>query len=137
MDYSGRKKLVDTKFSFKRLVNSFKYAFQGIKTAYIGEQNLKIHTFVAILVVIFGLIVGLSEVEWIVICTIIGLVLMAEFINTSLEFLVDLVSPEKNYIAKACKDTAAAAVLMMVIMSVIVGLIIFIPKIGEILCLIN
>ena len=133
MDYSGRKDLVDTKFSFKRLKNSFKYAFQGIVSAYKGEQNLKIHTFVAILVIICGFIFHISETEWIVICTIIGLVLMAEFINTSLEFLVDLVSPEKNEIAKACKDTAAAAVLMMVIMSVVVGLIIFIPKIGGLL----
>ena len=113
----------------KRLVNSFKYAWQGIKQAYKGEQNLKIHTFIAILVVVFGFFLKISYIEWLVCLLLIGLVLMSEFINTAIEYVVDLASPEVHPLAKAAKDTASAGVLMMAIISAIIGLIIFIPKI--------
>ena len=112
----------------KKLINSFKYAFEGILQAYVGEQNLKIHTVIAILVIIFGFILKISYTEWLVCLVLIGLVLMAEFFNTSIEYLVDLVSPEIHPLAKATKDTASAGVLMMAIISAIIGLIIFVPK---------
>ena len=113
----------------KRLVSSFKYAWQGIVQAYRGEQNLKIHTFMAILVVVFGFFLKISYVEWLVCLVLIGLVIMAEFINTAIEYTVDLASPHINPIAKAAKDTASAGVLMMAIISAIIGLVIFLPKI--------
>lgn len=116
------------KFSKKRLIDSFKYAFSGIRSAYISEQNLKIHTIVAILVVVFGFLLKISYVEWLISLVLISLVLMAEFFNTSLEYVVDLISPGIHPLAKAAKDTASAGVLMMAIISAIVGLIIFIPK---------
>ena len=115
----------------KRLVNSFKYAFQGIVQSYKGEQNLKIHTVMAILVVIFGFLLNINYVEWLVCLVLIGLVLMAEFFNTAIEYVVDLASPKIHPLAKAAKDTASAGVLMMAIISAIIGLIIFIPKIVE------
>lgn len=117
----------------KRLYMSFKYAIDGIFTAYKGEQNLKIHTFVAIIAILMGFFFKISHVEWLILFTVIGLVIMVEFINTSLEYLVDLVTLEKNELAKKCKDTAAAGVLMMVFISIIIGLIIFIPKIMGVL----
>lgn len=130
-------KIKGLKFDKKRLTNSFKYAFEGILQAYVGEQNLKIHTVIAILVIIFGFILKISYTEWLVCLILIGLVLMAEFFNTSIEYLVDLVSPEIHPLAKATKDTASAGVLMMAIISAIIGLIIFVPKlisfIGELL----
>ncbi len=113
----------------KRLVNSFKYAFQGIKQAYKGEQNLRIHTFIAILVIVFGFFLKISYVEWLTCLILIGLVIMAEFINTAIEYVVDLASPKIHPLAKAAKDTASAGVLMMAIISAIIGLIIFLPKI--------
>ena len=113
----------------KRLVNSFKYAWQGIIQAYKGEQNLKIHTFIAILVIVFGFFLKISYVEWLVCLILIGLVIMAEFINTALEYVVDLASPHIHPLAKAAKDTASAGVLMMAIISAVIGLVIFIPKI--------
>lgn len=113
----------------KRLANSFKYAFQGIKQSYKGEQNLKIHTFIAILVIVFGFFLKISYFEWLVCLILIGLVLMSEFINTAIEYVVDLASPSVHPIAKAAKDTASAGVLMMAIMSAVIGLIIFVPKI--------
>ena len=121
-------KIKGLKLDKKRLTNSFKYAFEGILQAYVGEQNLKIHTVIAVLVIIFGFILKISYTEWLVCLVLIGLVLMAEFFNTSIEYLVDLASPEIHPLAKATKDTASAGVLMMAIISAIIGLIIFIPK---------
>ncbi|CCY79451.1 undecaprenol kinase [Mycoplasma sp. CAG:877] len=121
-------KIKKLKLDKKRLTNSFKYAFEGILQAYVGEQNLKIHTVIAVLVIIFGFILKISYTEWLVCLVLIGLVLMAEFFNTSIEYLVDLVSPEIHPLAKATKDTASAGVLMMAIISAIIGLIIFVPK---------
>lgn len=121
-------KIKGLKLDKKRLANSFKYAFEGICQAYVGEQNLKIHTVIAVLVIIFGFILKISYTEWLVCLILIGLVLMAEFFNTSIEYLVDLASPEIHPLAKATKDTASAGVLMMAIISAIIGLIIFVPK---------
>ena len=112
----------------KRLVNSFKYAFEGIAQTYKGEQNLKIHTFIAILVLVFGFFLKISYLEWLVCLVLIGLVLMAEFFNTAIEYVVDLASPKVHPLAKAAKDTASAGVLMMAIISAIIGGVIFIPK---------
>lgn len=116
------------KIDNKRLVNSFKYAFEGIRQTYIGEQNLKIHTFIAILVIVFGFFLKISYVEWLVCLVLIGLVLMAEFFNTAVEYVVDLASPKIHPLAKAAKDTASAGVLMMAIISALIGGVIFIPK---------
>lgn len=121
--------LKDKKFSWKRLVNSFKYAFTGIKTAYLGEQNLRIHTVMAILVIICGFLFKISYMEWLICLVLIALVLMAEFFNTSIEYVVDLTSPGINDLAKAAKDVASAGVLVMAIISAVIGLIIFVPKI--------
>lgn len=112
----------------KRLVNSFKYAGQGVYEAFLGEQNLKIHAIIGILVVIFGFILRISYFEWLICLVLIGLVIMAEFFNTAVEYVVDLASPEIHPLAKMAKDTASAGVLMMAIISAIIGLIIFVPK---------
>lgn len=113
----------------KRLTNSFKYAFAGIKSAYKDEQNLRIHTTVAILVIISGFIFKINYIEFLICLVLIGLVLMAEFFNTAIENLVDLVTLDINPYAKIAKDTAAAGVLVFTIISAIIGLIIFVPKI--------
>ena len=128
---NGNKKMVI--LDKKRLVDSFRYAFFGIVEAYKGEQNLKIHTVIAVLVVIFGFVFKISYVEWLVCLVLIGLVLMAEFFNTAIEYVVDLASPEIHPLAKLAKDTASAGVLMMAIISAIIGLIIFVPEFIEIM----
>lgn len=112
----------------KRLTNSFRFASLGIVQAYRGEQNLKIHTVIAALVILFGFLLHISYVEWLICLVLIGLVLMAEFFNTALEYVVDLASPNIHPLAKAAKDTASAGVLMMAIISATIGLVIFIPK---------
>ncbi len=128
MELKDNSKVPNLKLDKKRLTNSFKYAFEGIVQAYIGEQNLKIHSVIACLVIIFGFILKISYMEWLICLVLIGLVLMAEFFNTSIEYLVDLVSPDIHPLAKATKDTASAGVLMMAIISAIIGLTIFVPK---------
>ena len=115
----------------KRLGRSFKAAFEGIKATYLKEQNIKIHTFIAILVVLFGFILKISYAEWLVCLVLIGFVLMAEFFNTAIEYVVDLASPNIHPLAKAAKDTASAGVLMMSILAANIGCVIFVPKIIE------
>lgn len=100
---------------------------EGILTAF-KEQNFKFHLVSAIIVISAGLITGLTAVEWCIIILVIFLVIGAELINTAIERVVDLASPEIHPIAKQAKDVAAAAVLVFALASVIIGLLIFLPK---------
>ena len=115
----------------KRLGRSFKYAFEGIHSTYKREQNIKIHTIIAILVIVAGLVFKIDYIEWLVCLVLIGFVLMAEFFNTAIEYVVDLASPNIHPLAKAAKDTASAGVLMMAIIAAVVGCVIFIPELIE------
>ena len=121
------------KLDNKRLRNSFKYAAEGISQAYKKEQNLKIHTFIAILVIVFGFFLKISYTEWLICLLLIGLVLMAEFFNTAIEYTVDLASPKIHPLAKSSKDVAAAGVLVISLISAITGLVIFLPKLIDFL----
>lgn len=115
--------------SIKRLRKSFSYAFKGIDDVIEHEPNMKIHVVVAILVVIMAFILKVSIIEWIILVLLIGAVLAAETINTTIENLVDMYTKEYDEKAKIVKDTAAGTVLILAITSAIIGLIIFIPKI--------
>ena len=115
--------------SIKRLRKSFGYAFKGIDDVIKHEPNMKIHVVVAILVVIMAFILKVSIIEWIILVLLIGAVLAAETINTTIENLVDMYTKEYDEKAKVVKDTAAGTVLILAITSAIIGLIIFIPKI--------
>lgn len=115
--------------SIKRLRKSFGYAFKGIDDVIEHEPNMKIHVVVAILVVIMAFILKVSIIEWIILVLLIGAVLAAETINTTIENLVDMYTKEYDENAKIVKDTAAGTVLILAITSAIIGLIIFIPKI--------
>jgi hypothetical protein len=113
----------------KKLLKSFKYAFEGIFTGIKEEQNIKIHIVIMILVIIFGIMLKISKAEWIICIILFGLVISMELINTAIENTVDLITKEKNEQAKIAKDVAAGAVLVSAIASAIIGLIIFVPKI--------
>ena len=115
--------------SIKRLRKSFGYAFKGIDDVIKHEPNMKIHVVVAILVVIMAFILKVSIIEWIILVLLIGAVLAAETINTTIENLVDMFTKENDEKAKIVKDTAAGTVLILAITSAIIGLIIYIPKI--------
>ena len=112
----------------KRLLNSFKYAFEGIISALKSEQNLKTHIAIMILVIIFGIILKINKIEWIICIILFGFVISLELVNTAIENTVDLITMEKNPKAKIAKDVSAAAVLIAAITSIIIGLIIFMTK---------
>lgn len=112
-----------------KMINSFKYAFTGIITSLKRERNMKIHFIIMLLVILFGFIYEISLIEWLICLICFGLVISAEMMNTAIELTVDLASPNKNNMAKQAKDIAAGGVLVMAIISALIGLIIFIPKI--------
>ena len=111
----------------RKFFKSFGYAIQGVATA-MSEQNFRFHLLSAITVVIAGLLTGLSITEWIIIVLVIALVIGAEMFNTAIERVVDLASPDYHPLAKQAKDIAAASVLVFAACSVIIGLLIFLPK---------
>lgn len=124
MEYPNKKER-----SFKRLVKSFKFACQGLKYAFTYEQNMIIHILVTLLVIIAGISLNISTIEWLFCFIVIGLVIATELINTSIEAVVDLVTEERKILAKIAKDTASAAVFVFTLVAIGIGLIIFIPKI--------
>jgi diacylglycerol kinase len=111
-----------------RLFKSCRYAAQGFAYAFKTQLNFKVHAAAALFVVWAGWYVGLAATEWMMIAFCIAAVVAAELMNTAIELLVDLVSPEFNARAGKVKDLAAAAVLMVAVVSLVVGLFIFVPK---------
>lgn len=118
----------------KKRIDSFKVAIEGIKATLLAEVNFKIHCIIAILVIFLGLIVQITAIEWLIICMIIGNVFAFEIVNTAIENVVDLVIGNQwHELAKKAKDMSAAAVFIMVIVAVIIGMIIFVPYIIRLL----
>lgn len=113
----------------KNLLDSFNYAIQGIMSAFMSERNLKIHIIIMLLVITLGFCLEISTYEWIVCIIVFGIVIAGEILNTAIETVVDIVMPNLDYRAKLAKDLSAGAVLVLAIMSIIVGCIIFVPKI--------
>lgn len=107
---------------------AFMYAGQGIVHAFQAERNFKFHTFATVFVIIIGLITGLSIYEWLIIILLIGGMLALEAMNAAVERVVDLVTEDHHPLAKQAKDLAAGAVLLFALASVVIGLLIFIPK---------
>ena len=115
--------------STSKFFRSFKYALTGIATVFKEELNARVHLLAAMVAVVLGLVLKLAWFEWIVIIMAIGGVIAIELINTSIEALADLYSTDYNPNIKKIKDLAAGAVLVSAITALIVGLIIFLPKI--------
>ena len=113
----------------KKRIQSFGYAGKGIWAVLSSEPNMKIHLAVAVLVVFAGFFFQISTAEWIACILCFGLVFTTEMINTAIESIVDLVSPTRQELAGKAKDIAAGAVLISALVSAIVGLIIFVPKV--------
>lgn len=116
--------------------SSFRFAFEGVRTVFQEERNMRSHTLSALATIIVSLFLPLSLHEWLWILLVCFLVIVMEIWNTVVENIIDLVSPEYHPLAKKVKDMAAAAVLSTSSFSVIVGLIILLPKILTLLKLI-
>lgn len=113
-----------------KLIKSFGYSFKGLAYAFRTQLNFRIHCLATVVVVAFGLFVGLNAAEWLWISLAIALVMGGELFNTAIEVLVDLVSPEWNEKAGRVKDLASAAVLVMGLLALVIALFIFVPKLS-------
>jgi undecaprenol kinase len=116
------------KFKTGNVLYSFKHAISGFRKAVKEERNMKIHLLLTIVVVFLGFVLEVSKIEWIFILLCIGGVITLELINSSIENVVDLVTEETHPLAKNAKDMAAAAVFFFALVSIVIGCIIFIPK---------
>jgi diacylglycerol kinase len=116
--------------SLSKRLNSFRFAFQGLFDLFKSQPNARIHLITMTLVVPTGFYVHLSNLEWSLVVMCIALVLSMEAVNTALEYLTDLVSPDHHPLAGKAKDVAAAAVLIAAIGAAVVGAILFIPKLS-------
>jgi diacylglycerol kinase (ATP) len=121
------------KFSVKARIESFVYAFAGLKRFFLTEHNVWIHSVAAILAIILSFLLKISALEWVGVLFAIGLVLCAEAFNTCIEKMMDKLWPQQDETVKYVKDLAAGAVLIAAIVAAIIGIIIFLPKIIDLL----
>jgi diacylglycerol kinase len=117
------------RFSIVARKRSFAHAFRGLGIIIKTQHNSWIHISIAIIVILLGIYYSISIFEWMTLVFAIGLVFTAEAFNTAVEIDIDLTSPTYHPYARDTKDVAAAAVLIAVFMSIIIGLLIFIPKV--------
>lgn len=113
----------------KKMINSFKNAFNGMIVSFKQERNMKIHISIMFLVILLGIIFKIKTVEWIICIICFALVIGGELFNTAIEITIDIAMPNFNEKAKKAKDISAGAVLVLAIASAIIGFIIFVPKI--------
>ena len=116
-------------FSVKERGNSFKFAFAGIAAFFKQEHNARIHLTATVIVIALGIIFNVSPTEAIALTLAIGFVWSAEIFNTAIEKMMDFISAEKSSKIKFIKDVSAAAVLVAAVTALIIGCIVFIPKI--------
>ena len=112
-----------------RLLKSFAYAWRGLWKIFHEEQNLKIQAIVGIFAVILGIIYSINRYEWLALVMVIGLVIILETLNSAVERVTDVLKPRINNYVKEIKDIMAAAVMLASIVAVVVGLLIFLPRI--------
>ena len=123
-------KNTEKKWKNRTVYASLEFALTGIITAFREERNLRKHAVSASLAIIFGFVFRISRVEWLFLLLAIFLVIFGEIINSAIENVVDLASEYHfSMLAKNAKDMAAGAVLFISLYAVIVGMMIFLPKI--------
>ena len=113
----------------KSLLNSFKYALEGILHALKNNRNLRIDFFLASIVILLGLYFNVTFFEMIILIITILFVILSEMINTAIEENVNLITSEHRKEAKIAKDVAAGMVLIAAIGSIVIGILIFTPYI--------
>lgn len=116
-----------------KFLKGFGYAFSGILATFKTELNFRFHFFVAIAVLLFGLLFRISLFEWFWVSLAIALVMAAELFNTAIEALSNAISLSFDPFIRKAKDASAAAVLVVSVFAFLVGLFVFIPKIWELL----
>lgn len=117
----------------RNFITSVKDCFNGLGFVMSNEDNFKREIILAILTLIASAVLKVSRIEFIIIVLVIALVIVCEIFNTAIEKTVDLYTKEYNETAKIAKDVSASAVFTMCFFAVIVGVIIFVPKIIELI----
>ncbi len=110
-------------------IAAFKYAFEGILSFIKLEKHAKIHLLATLVVMVLGFILKINKIEWALLILVIALVFVAEMINTAIEKSCDLIDPKINPKIKQIKDLAAGAVLLASIFAIVIGILVFLPKI--------
>lgn len=114
----------------KNFITSIEFAFTGVKTVFKEERNMRKHVFFGIIALAAGLIFRLNRMEWLWLCLAVFLVWLVEIINTIFENIVDMFTDFHFHpIGKKVKDMAAGAVLLTAVFAILVGAVLFIPKI--------
>jgi len=113
----------------RSLLESFKYAWYGVRYAWLRERNMRIHSATAFLVFFAAWVLELQTIEFVVVSLVTGMVIVAELANTALEALIDLVIQKSDPLAAVAKNTAAGAVLVTSLAAVLVGVATFGPKV--------
>ena len=121
------------KFSLKSRLGSFKFAVHGLMSLIKNEHNSRIHLIVAFAAIIIGIILNLNQYEWALLIVVIGIVFISELLNSSIESLADHINPEWNELIRRAKDYSAAAVLVSAVIAIVVGALIFLPRIISLL----
>jgi diacylglycerol kinase len=115
--------------SQQSLLKSFANAFAGMAYFFVNDRNGKIHLAISAMVIVASITLQVSAIEWMIVLLCIALVIGLEMLNSALEKLCDLLEPNYHPTIKVIKDVCAAAVVLAAIISVIIGIIIFLPKI--------
>ncbi|MBC7186964.1 MAG: diacylglycerol kinase family protein [Calditrichaeota bacterium] len=118
-----------TPFSLRQRGESFRFAFRGLATVLREEHNARIHLVAAVGVIVAGVLFRISISEWLAVTFAIGLVFGLELINTAVERLADLVSPQRSEAIAKVKDLSAGGVLVGAMAALVIGLCVFLPKI--------
>jgi diacylglycerol kinase (ATP) len=111
------------------LAKSFGYAIEGVLTAIKKGRNFRIQISIGVLTVVTGFILSLTPTEWAILVLVISVVLILELVNTAIEAAVDMANPDISEQAKIAKDVSAGAVFISASMAIIIGALIFLPKI--------
>lgn len=114
---------------WRKRLDSFRFAFAGLRELFANTVNARIHATLAVAAISLGFWLEISKNEWLAIIGCIMLVVSLEAVNSAIENLVDLVSPDRHPLAGKAKDLAAAAVLWSAMGSVVIGLVVFLPKV--------
>jgi len=113
------------------LYRAFGCAIRGILTAVQTERNMKIHIAAALIVFIAAALLQLDRMSWLFLLLAIALVFIAELVNTAVEAIIDLISPEEHVLARVAKDTAAGAALVAAVFAVVIGILVFYEPLWE------
>lgn len=117
----------------KKSIKSFKYAFAGFIHVWQDHPNIRVHIISGAFVILLAYLLNISSIEYLFVLITIFFVIISEMMNTAIEEMTDLITKEHRKEAKIAKDVAAGAVLLSALFSIIVGIIIFVPRIIDLI----